>query len=160
MQPAPHLPTPCNTHTHSHPGIYTGMLINMCTLMRTRACVGFKRSFAAANMLIYFDTNALRYKILYTLTRTQAHARTNSFVCIAHMLTTHWCAYKFIIIRKPKRNAQIRVEFLKFASSENEIEPIVFHTHTRTLLHTHIHINGHTEPKQSSPLTFFRHFSL
>lgn len=157
MQPAPHLPTPCNIHTH--PDIYTDMLINMCTLMRMRACVGFKRSFAAANMLIYFDTNALRHK--YTLhTNTNTHSRTNSFVCIAHMHTTHWCAYKFIIIRKPKRNAQIKVEFRKFASSKNEIDPIVFHTHRRTLLHTHIHINGHTDPKQSSPLTFFRHFSL
>lgn len=104
--------------------------------MRTRACVGFKRSFAAANMLIYFDTNALRYK--YTLhTNTNTHARTNSFVCIAHMHTTHWCAYKFIIIRKPKRYAQIRVEFLKFASSENEIEPIVFHTQAHFYTHTY-----------------------
>lgn len=47
--------------------------------MRTRACVGFKRSFAAANMLIYFDTNALRYK--YTLhTNTNTHTRTYEFV--------------------------------------------------------------------------------
>lgn len=85
-------PAITESHIHTHTLIaFTHAYVFKCA----RVCL--KRSFAAANMLIYFDTNALVYK--YTHIHACRHMHMRILFCIAH---THTHTYgEFIINRKP-----------------------------------------------------------